>query len=110
MTNQTEQDANPLGQDRDTAVINIPLSKRLKGFDAEIDRHKARVAKESRDAWKAQQAQHYIDQGKAKEMVLNLSDERAAELMAKFKLTRKQLDAKLYRIAHWRPTEILKGI
>ena len=94
----------------DHGILNIPLSKRLKGFDAEIDRYKARKAKEERDAWKAQQAQHHIDQGKAKEMVLNLSDERAAELMAFLKLTRKQLDAKLYRRAHWTPKQILSGI
>lgn len=98
------------GDPIDHGVLNVPLSKRLKDFDAEIDRYKARVAKEARDAWKAQQAQHHIDQGKAKEMVLNLSDERAAELMAALKLTRKQLDARLYRIAHWRPTQILRGI
>jgi hypothetical protein len=95
--------------ERDTAVINIPLSKRG-NLDAEIDRYKARKAKEDRDAYKAQQAQHYIDQGKAKEAVLNLADERAAELCKSLGLTRKQLDAKLYRIAHWTPKQILSGI
>ena len=108
MTNQTEQGA-ALGLDRDTAVINIPLSKRG-NIDAEIDRWKARKAKEERDAWKAQQAQHKIDQAKAKEMVAQLSDERAAELMASLKLTRKQLMTQLNRAAHWRPAQILKGI
>lgn len=94
---------------RDTAVINIPLSKRG-NIDAEIDRYKARKAKDERDAYRARAAQHKIDQAKAKEMVDQIADERAAALCSSLKLTRKQLITRLARVAHWTPALILRGI
>lgn len=89
----------------DHGCLNVPLAKRG-NIDAQIDRFKADQAAQQR----ARKAAHDVKVPQAKAMVQALSDERAAELMKRFGMTRKQLTTKLNSIAHWTPDVILKGI
>lgn len=93
----------------DHGVLNVPLHKRG-NIDAQIDRYKAETRRAEAAAHKERMAAKREKTAQAKALVASLTDERAAELMAKFSLTRKQLEKKLNSIAYYTPDVILRGL
>lgn len=93
----------------DHGVLNTPLHKRG-DIDAQIDRYKAEKRRAEAAAHKAHMAAKREKTAQAQAMVASLADQRAAELMAKFQLTRKQFEKKLRSIAYYTPDVILRGI
>lgn len=91
----------------DHGVLNVPLSKRG-NIDKQIDRYKREKAIAERNELDARKAEFDAKKTKALAMVDQLSDQRAQELMAKHKMTRKQLDAELKFIARTKPAELLR--
>lgn len=97
------------GGDMDHGILNIPLAKRG-NIDAQIDCYKADQKRAAAKQRKADAAMLAGQRALAKAAVAAMPDERAAELMQRTGLTRKQLDKKLNSIAHWTPDRILRGI
>lgn len=93
----------------DHGVLNTPLHKRG-DIDAQIDRYKAETRRAEAVAYKERMAAKREKTAQAKALIADLADQRAAELMAKFSMTRKQLDEKLNSIAYYTPDVILRGI
>ncbi|ULR87431.1 hypothetical protein [Comamonas sp. B21-038] len=94
----------------DHGVLNVPLSKRG-NIDNQIDRYKREQAIAKRNELDARKAEFDAKKTKALALIAELSDERAKELMAKHKLTRKQLDEVLKSIARTKPDAFLwRGI
>lgn len=91
----------------DHGVLNVPLSKRG-NIDKQIDRYKREKAIAERNELDARKAEFDAKKTKALAMVDQLSDQRAQELMAEHKMTRKQLDAELKFIARTKPAELLR--
>lgn len=94
----------------DHGLLNLPIAMRTSCIDAQVDKYKAGIRKQQREEQKARAAQHKQQKTEALKAIEAMTDERAAELMAKFGMTRKQLTAKLERIAHYTPAVILRGI
>jgi len=97
------------GGDMDHGILNIPLAKRG-NIDAQIDCYKADQKRAAAKQRKADAAILAGQRALAKAAVAAMPDERAAELMQRTGLTRKQIDKKLNSIAHWTPDRILRGI
>ncbi len=93
----------------DHGILNVPLAKRG-DIDAQIDRYKAEQKRQAALKRKADAAILAGQRALAKAAVAAMPDERAAELMQRTGLTRKQIDKKLNSIAHWTPDRILRGI
>ena len=91
----------------DHGVLNVPLSKRG-NIDNQIDRYKREKAIAKRNELDARKAEFDAKKTKALALVAQLSGKRAKELMAKHKLTRKQLDAELKSIARTNPAALLR--
>lgn len=91
----------------DHGILNVPLSKRG-NIDNQIDRFKREQSIAKRNELDARKAEFDAKKTKALAMIAQLSDERAKELMAKHKLTRKQLDAELKSIARTNPGAFLR--
>lgn len=93
----------------DHGLLNLPLSKRG-DIDAQIDAYKAQQKCQAAAKRKANAQAKRAQIAQAKASVAALDDARAAELMQKFGITRKQLDKKLNSIAHFTPAVILRWI
>lgn len=93
----------------DHGVLNVPLAKRG-NINAQLDRYKAEQKRQAAAKRKADAALMTTKVKAAKAAVAAMTDERAAELMQKLGLTRKQLDKKLNSIAYYTPDVILRGI
>lgn len=93
----------------DHGILNVPLSKRG-AINAQLGRYYADLARHAAEAQKAATANHKKMKADALQSIQALTDARAAELMAKFNLTRIQLNKKLHQIARHTPAMILKGI
>lgn len=91
----------------DHGVLNVPLSKRG-NIDNQIDRLKREQAIAKRNELDARKAEFEDKKSKALDLIAQLSDERAKELMEKHKLTRKQLDVELKSIARTNPGAFLR--
>lgn len=94
----------------DHGILNLPLAKRQGNIDAEIDRWKADRQRQERLTHRERVAQHKAQKAEALQKIAVMPDTRAVELMAKYKLTRKQLNKRLRSIAHYTPTVILQSI
>lgn len=91
----------------DHGILNVPLSKRG-DIDKQIDRFKREQAVAKRNELEARKAEFDDKKAKAFELISQLSEERAKELMTRHKLTRKQLDSELKSIARTNPGAFLK--
>lgn len=94
----------------DHGVLNLPMAKRQGNIDAQIDRYKVDKYRQKLQTHREHVAQHKAQKAEALQKIAAMPDSRAAELMIKFKLTRKQLDKKLQSIAHYTPAAILRSI
>ncbi|MCD2164317.1 hypothetical protein [Comamonas koreensis] len=94
----------------DHGVLNVPLSKRG-NIDSQIDRYKREQAIAKRNELDARKAEFDAKKTEALALIAELSDDRAKELMAKHKLTRKELDEVLKSVARTKPDAfLLRGI
>lgn len=88
----------------DHGMLNVPLAKRG-NIDAQIDAHKAQMARDAKVSAKALHA----DRQAARAAVVALPDARCVEL-SKGVMTAKQARAKLLSMARFTPANILRAI
>jgi len=94
----------------DHGILNVPLAKRQGNMDSQIDRYKEELRHQKLQTHRERVAQHKAQKAEALKLIAAMPDARAAELMTRFKLTRKQLDKKLRSMAHYTPAVILQSL
>ncbi len=92
----------------DHGLLNLPLSKRG-NIDAQIDRYKADVARQDREADKVRSAKIAAGRIEAKALLVSdRTDAIAKRIAAKAGITPAAVRRNLKSEAHWRPQMIIR--
>lgn len=93
----------------DHGILNLPLSKRC-NIDAEIDKYKARQAKEAKAARKASAEKNRKQKAEAKAALASLVaiDGLIDAKAKKLGITSKALMARLDSLSKWEPAKLIK--
>jgi hypothetical protein len=91
----------------DRGVLNVPLAKRGKDIDAQLDAYKAQQASDRKAAAKEAAKVNAALRVQAKAVLAAMSDEQVARIAAKASITVTQARKQLASIAYFTPRRVI---